>query len=260
MAYATISRQKARGPFRGLANPGKRSRLVVERSRGLAVVSMKVVHPGEPGQAVGCDTRRHDRRITRMNIDKNARLTPGRLLLAQRAEECGWTVAQAAAAAGIWQRQGYRWLARYRRGGAAALVDRGSAPGCCQHRIAVARVGEIERLRRQRLSGPTIARQLNMAVSTVGAVLRRLGLGKLGALEPRSAVIRYERQRPGELIHLYSKKLGRIDGIGHRITGDRTGQSNKRGIGWEALHVCIDEATPPGYSEMLPDERKESAV
>src|SRR5947209_15571306 len=100
-----------------------------------------------------------------------------------------------------------------------------------------------------------------MPVSTVGAILRRLGLGKLAALDPKPAVIRYERERPGELIHLDTKKLGRIAGVGHRITGRRPGAVNRHhGIGWEALHVCIDDATRLAYSEILADERKASAV
>ena len=197
-----------------------------------------------------------------MNIHQNARLTPqGRLLLVRRVEEVGWRMAEAAHAAGISQRQGYRWRARYRDGGVAALRDRSSAPGCCQHRIGGERITEITGLRRQRMSGPAIARQLGMPISTVGAILRRLGLGKLAALEAKPPVVRYERQRPGEMIHLDSKKLGRIAAIGHRITGRAAGAVNRHhGIGWEALHVCIDDATRLGYSEILPDERKESAV
>jgi transposase InsO family protein len=197
-----------------------------------------------------------------MNIHKNARLTPqGRYLLVQRVDELGWRMVEAAKAAGLSQRQGYRWLARYRGGGAAGLGDRSSAPGCCKHRIAAERITEITGLRRQRLSGPAIARQLGMPVSTVGAILRRLGLGKLAALEAPPPIVRYERQRPGELIHLDSKKLGRIAGVGHRFTGRVTGAVNRHhGIGWEALHVCIDDATRLGYSEILPDERKETVV
>ena len=197
-----------------------------------------------------------------MNIHKNARLTPqGRLLLVRRVDELGWRMAEAAAVAGISQRQGYRWLARYRSGGAAVLGDRSSAPGCCQHRIGAERISEITELRRQRLSGPAIARQLGMPVSTVGAILRRIGLGKLTTLDPKPPIVRYERQRPGELIHLDTKKLGRIAGIGHRFTGRAAGTVNRHhGIGWEALHVCIDDATRLGYSEILPDERKQSAL
>jgi transposase InsO family protein len=194
-----------------------------------------------------------------MNMHKNARLMPqGRLLLVQRVIEQGWTVGSAACAAGLSQRQAYRWLARYRNGGTAALIDRSSAPQQRPHQVPDVRVAEIESRRRQRLSGPAIARQLDMPVSTVGGILRRLGLGKLSALEPKPPVVRYQRERPGELIHIDTKKLGRIEAIGHRITGDR--RDSKRGAGWEAVHVCIDDASRLAYSEVLPDERKTSAV
>jgi transposase InsO family protein len=193
-----------------------------------------------------------------MNIHKNARLTPqGRLLLVERITEQGWTVAQAAQAAGLSTRQAYRWCARYRTGGMAALRDRSSAPRRCPHQTPAARTTTIEQLRRRRLTGPAIARQLGMPASTVGKVLRRIGLGRLSELEPKPPVVRYQRQRPGELIHIDVKKLGRIEGIGHRITGDRR---HRPGAGWEYLHVCIDDASRLAYSEMLPDERKESAV
>jgi hypothetical protein len=144
------------------------------------------------------------------------------------------------------QRQAYRWLARYRAGGAAALTDRSSAPKHCRHQVPATRVAEIERWRRQRLSGPAIARRLAMPVSTVGGRLRRLGLGKLAALEPKAPVVRYQRERPGELLPIDTKKLGRIAAIGHRITGDR--RDRQRGAGWEAVHVCIDDASRLAYS------------
>ena len=209
-----------------------------------------------------------------MNIHKNARLTPqGRLLLVQRVTDQGWTVGSAAGAAGLSERQAYRWLARYRAGGTAALVDRSSAPRHRPHQVPAARVAEIERRRRQRLSGPAIARQLAMPVATVGSVLRRLGLGKLAALEPKPPVVRYQRERPGELIHIDTKKLGRIAAIGHRITGaalraahrgrpwePAARRDTRRGAGWEAVHVCIDDASRLAYSEVLADERKTSAV
>ncbi len=197
-----------------------------------------------------------------MNIHKNARLTPaGQLLLVRRIEEDGWKPEEAALAAGLSERQSYRWLARYRAEGVAGLGDRSSAPHRCQHRTSAERVNEIERLRRQRMSGPRIARQLGMPVSTVGGILRRLGLGKRTVLDDKPAIVRYERERPGELIHLDTKKLGRIEGIGHRITGRRPGAINRHhGIGWEALHVCIDDASRLAYSEILPDEKKESAI
>jgi transposase InsO family protein len=194
-----------------------------------------------------------------MNMHKNARLTPqGRLLLVQRVINHGWTVGAAAGAAGLSERQAYRWLARYRAGGTAALIDRSSAPQHCRHQVPAARVAAIERWRRQRLSGPAIARQLSMPVSTVGGRLRRLGLGNLAALESRPPVVRYQRERPGELIHIDTKKLGRIEAVGHRITGNR--RDSRRRAGWEAVHVCIDDASRLAYSEVLPDERKTSAV
>jgi hypothetical protein len=122
-----------------------------------------------------------------------------------------------------------KWRDRFAAEGEAGLQDRSSRPHCSPTRLDGQAEAEIEGLRRQRLSGPAIARQARRPVSTVGAVLRRLGLGRLTSLDPKPPVIRYERERPGELIHIDTKKLGRIDGIGHRITGDRRGQSRKRG-------------------------------
>jgi transposase InsO family protein len=196
-----------------------------------------------------------------MNMHKNARLTPqGRALLVHRVRHEGWRVRDAAAAAGLSERQAFRWLARHRAGGEPALQDRSSAPARCPHRTDAKTRAAIEQLRRQRRSGPAIARHLGMPRSTVGGILHRLGLGQRSALEAKPAIVRYQRDTPGEMIHLDMKKLGRIDGIGHRITGDRTGQSNKRGTGWECLHVAIDDASRLAYSEILPNERAASAV
>ena len=193
-----------------------------------------------------------------MNIHENARMTVhGRALLVSRVRDEGWRVADAAKAAGVSERTAYTWLARHRAGGAAALKDRTSAPGRCPHATPIEQVAEIERLRRQRMTGQRIADRLGMPRSTVGAILRRLGLGRLDALEPKPPPIRYERERPGEMIHIDTKKLGRIDGVGHRITGDR--RSGKRGSGWEHLHVAVDDASRLAYTELLPDEKKESA-
>jgi transposase InsO family protein len=220
---------------------------------------MKVVHPGESDQAVGWKPVSADQELARMNIHNNARLTPqGRLLLVQRVTDQGWTVRSAAEAAGLSQRQTYRWLKRYRAGGAAALADRSSAPQRCPRGVPAERIAEIERVRRQRLSGPAIARQLGMPASTVGGILRRLGLGKLAALETRPPVVRYQRAQPGELLHIDVKKLGRIAAVGHRITGDR--RDTSPGAGWEYVHVCIDDASRLAYGEVLPDERKDHAV
>jgi transposase InsO family protein len=195
-----------------------------------------------------------------MNIHKHARMTVhGRALLVRRIEEEGWRVADAAKAGGISARTAYKWLARYRSGGEAALHDRKPIPGSCPHRLAAEIVAAIERLRRQRMSGPAIAHERGLARSTVGAVLRRLGLGRLAALDPKPPAVRYERQKPGELIHIDIKKLGRIDGVGHRISGRHVGMLHSRGLGWEHLHVAIDDCSRLAYTELLPNERKETA-
>lgn len=120
-------------------------------------------------------------------------------------------------------------------------------------------MAQVEQLRRQRMTGPAIARALGMARSTVGLVLRRLGLGKLKQLEPRPQILRYERSRPGEMIHLDIKKLGRFDVAGHRITGDRQAGRSYR-AGWDFLHVCVDDASRLAYTEILPSERKEDTA
>jgi transposase len=166
-----------------------------------------------------------------MNVHENARMTVhGRLLLVQRVREAGWRVADAASAAGVSERTAYTWLARYRDGGAPALLDRSSAPAGSPCRLPAEAIAAIERLRRQRWTGPRIARALGRPVSTVGTVLRRLGLGCLSALEAKPPAIRYERSAAGELLHIDSKKLGRIDGLGHRVTGGRRGH-RARGAG-----------------------------
>jgi transposase InsO family protein len=188
-----------------------------------------------------------------MNVHKNARLTPsGRALLARRVSS-GWTAKAAAEAAGVSLRTARKWLGRHRRGGERRHYDRSSAPRRCPRRTPEPQVVQIEQLRRQRMTGPAIARALGMARSTVGAILRRLSLGKLTALEPRPEVIRYERSHPGEMIHLDIKKLGRFDRAGHRATGDRQAGRSYR-AGWDFLHVCIDDASRLAYTEILPSE------
>ena len=133
-------------------------------------------------------------------------------------------------------------------------------PGIGGHRLATTQVDRIHELRRQRLTGPAIAKALGLARSTVGLVLRRLGLNRLNLLEPRPPVIRYERERPGEMIHLDIKSLGRFARIGHRISGDRTGQSKSRGIGWYHLHVAINDASRLAYTEVLPSLGRDDAT
>jgi transposase InsO family protein len=191
-----------------------------------------------------------------MDVHHNARTTPhGRRLMIRRLA-LGWTVAAVAAACGVTVRTGRKWRDRHAAQGDAGLADRASRPRRSPSRLGDA--AEIEALRRRRLSGPQIARRLGRPVSTVGLVLRRRGLGRPAALEPKPPTLRYERRRPGEPIHLDIKKLARIDGIGHRLSGDRRGR--KRGVGRDFLHVCIDDASRPAFSRILPDERKASAV
>ena len=193
-----------------------------------------------------------------MNVHKNARLTEaGRALLVKRIRS-GWLVKVAADAAGVSRRTAHKWLDRDRRGGERRLRDRSSAPRRSPRRTPAERIGEIERLRRERLGGPSIARLLGMARSTVGAILRRLGLGKLAALDPKPPVVRYERATPGELIHLDIKSLGKIARPSHRVTGNR--RDSAPGIGWEHLHVAIDDASRLAYTEVLPSLGQEDAT
>jgi transposase InsO family protein len=193
-----------------------------------------------------------------MDVHQNAKTTPnGRLLMIQRLAE-GWTIKATAAAFGVDAKTVRKWQGRYALDGDTGLFDRSSRPHHSPTRLGEAAVAEIIQLRRQRLSGPAIARRLGRPIATVGLVLRRHRLVRLHRLDPKPEIVRYQRDRPGELIHLDIKKLGRIDGVGHRITGDRRGQ--KRGIGWEFLHVCVDDASRLADTAILPDERKESAV
>lgn len=195
-----------------------------------------------------------------MNVHKNARLTPsGRALLAGRVES-GWPVKAAAQAAGVSVRTAHKWLVRHRLGGERRHHDRSSAPRRCPRRVPAERVALIETMRRERLTGPQIAARLGMARSTVGLVLRRVGLGKLSALEPRAPVVRYERAAPGELIHIDIKTLGKIDGVGHRITGQHERHHRARGIGYEHLHVAVDDASRLAYTEILPSLGQQDAT
>jgi transposase InsO family protein len=195
-----------------------------------------------------------------MNVHKNAPLAPrGRALMVSRIVDDGWTVAASAAAAGVSERTAYKWLGRRRRGPSEDFKDRSSAPRRCPRRTSPQRTARIEQLRRERRSGPAIARILGLPRSTVGAVLRRLGLGKLKDLDPKPPVVRYERSRPGEMIHLDIKKLGRFDVAGHRATGDRQAGRSYR-AGWDFLHVCIDDASRLAYTEILPSERQEDTT
>jgi len=170
-----------------------------------------------------------------------------------RIEVEGWSVARAAEAFGISRQTVGKWLQRHRRGGERRLHDRSSAPRRCPRRTSAEIVDQVQTLRRQRMTGPAIARNLSLARSTVGLILRRLGLGKLSALEPRPPIVRYERAAPGEMIHLDIKKLGRFTVEGHRVTGDRRAGRSKK-AGWESLHVCVVDVSRLAYTEILPSE------
>jgi transposase InsO family protein len=205
-----------------------------------------------------------------MRLHANARLSlKGRELLIDRVEVAGWSLSTAAEAAGISERTARKWLGRYRAEGPQGLLDRSSAPAVVANRTDERRVQTIAALRRLRMTGAEIAEVLGMALSTVSAILTRIGMGKLGrlGLEPAQ---RYERQRPGELIHIDVKKLGRIhDGAGHRITAKRGRYTATRTdaegvrrhtVGWEYVHIAIDDATRLAYVEVLSDEKATTAI
>ena len=195
-----------------------------------------------------------------MNVHKNARLTPrGRAWIVDLSKS-GQTPQAIAQAVGVCPRTVRKWLGRDRAEGPAGLGDRSSRPKRFYRPTPLSTVERIAMLRRERLTGKAIAAQTGVSRATVSRVLKRLGLNKLSALEPAEPVRRYERDTPGELLHIDIKKLGKFNRIGHRITGDRRGQSNARGIGWEFVHVCIDDASRIAFSQIKPDERRKSAV
>ena len=194
-----------------------------------------------------------------MRLHPNAKTTPyAREQIVHRVRRCGWSVEEAAQSFGVSRRTAYRWLARHRVGGAAGLQDRSSRPHRNRRRTGAPRAKRIEKLRRHRRTAAQIAARLGMPRSTVAAVLKRLGLERLSRLTPKPAVVRYERSKPGEMLHLDTKKLGRFRRVGHRVTGDRR-RSRKRG-GYEFAHVCIDDHSRLAYVELLADERAATAA
>ena len=195
-----------------------------------------------------------------MNIHKNARLTPkGRELLIERLGrgECANDVA---CAMGVSVRTVYKWRRRYRDGGLAALRDRSSEPRRSPARTPAAAEATVVTLRRQKRTYDRIAEQTGLSRSTVARILVRHGLNRWRDLEPAEPVIRYERENPGELLHMDIKKLGKFNRAGHRVTGDRHGHSNFRGVGWEFVHVAIDDHSRIAFSQVLESEKKESAM
>ena len=205
-----------------------------------------------------------------MKLHGNAALSwQGRGRLARRVVEQGWTLTAAAEAAGVSVRCARKWLARYRREGESGLCDRSSAPHRVANRTSPERVEAIVRLRRLRFTAAEIAETLGMALSTVSGILSRTGLGRLGRLGLEPAV-RYERSRPGELVHVDVKKLGRIvGGAGWRVRDrkqhynrtytDATGR-RRNTVGWEFVHIAVDDYSRLAYAEVLPDEKAQTAV
>jgi transposase InsO family protein len=203
-----------------------------------------------------------------MQLHANAALSLNqRRRMVGRVIEQGWSLTQAAEAAEVSDRTCAKWVARYRAQGEAGLRDRSSAPRSIPHRTPADRVEVIELLRRLRMTGAEIAECLAMALSTVSAVLARIGLGKLSRLDPLEPPNRYERRAAGELLHIDVKKLGVISGAGWRVTGNRTSQNANRRqrrkggpAGWEFVHVCVDDATRLAYAEVLADEKATTAI
>jgi transposase len=200
-----------------------------------------------------------------MRLHGNAALSwQGRRRLARRVVVEGWTLAAAAEAAGVSVRCARRWAGRYRLEGERGLFDRSSAPRRVANRTPEDRVAVIVGLRRLRMTAADIAETLAMPLSTVSVILKRHGVGRLGRIGLEQPV-RYEHSRPGELVHLDVKKLGRIvGGAGHRITGDRSRQGSSkhgaRSVGWEYVHIAIDDHSRLAYAEVLADEKASTAV
>ena len=206
-----------------------------------------------------------------MNLHANAALSwRGRRRLCELVVVDGWTVTAAAAAAGVSVRCARKWVGRYRLAGAAGLFDRSSAPRLVANRTAPDRIEVIVKLRRLRFTAAEIAETLGMALSTVSGILTRIGMGRLGRIGLEQP-LRYERSRPGELVHIDVKKLGRIEGgAGKRAFGDRRRYAtltytdrdgHRRGRkGWEYVHIAVDDHSRLAYAEVLTDEKAATAV
>jgi transposase InsO family protein len=194
-----------------------------------------------------------------MNSHKNAPLTPkGREAMVRSVVEGGLSQADAAYQFNITPKTVAKWVNRFRAEGVDGLRDRSSRPHSLPSQTAPATCTVVEALRRQRHTGKQIAAETGVSPATVSRILRRLGLNRIRDLEPAEPTRRYERATPGEMIHIDIKKLGRFDKTGHRITGDR--QIKSRGVGWEFVHVCIDDHSRIAFTEIKPDEKADSAV
>jgi transposase InsO family protein len=193
-----------------------------------------------------------------MNIHKNARLTFARRLeMMQDVVDCRMTFTAAAARNGVSVPTVRKWVGRYLAHGEVGLHDVSSRPHVSPRAIAPATVLAIVELRRRFLTHARIARTLRVSASTVGRVLRRAGLARWSDLTPSEPVVRYEHDHPGDLVHMDTKKLVRIERMSHRVTGDR--RHTVRGIGWECLFVAVDDHARLGFTQMKPNERSDCA-
>jgi transposase InsO family protein len=196
-----------------------------------------------------------------MNTHNNARLTPkGRGDMVRAVVDHGLSKVAAALQFNTTPKTVAKWVARFKAEGVVGLRDRSSKPLSSPSQTSITTADTVEVLRRQRRTQQHIADELGISKATVSRILRRRGLGLLSALEPQQPRPRYEREKPGEIIHIDIKKLGRFNAIGHRITGDRTGQSGGRGVGWEFVHVAVDDHSRVATAAIFPDEKKKSAV
>ena len=200
-----------------------------------------------------------------MNIHKNARTTPKMRVFIVERHKAGETPRSIASAVGVSPATVHKWLRRFTSEGIAGLNDRSSRPHRLQTLANAEQYKTIEALRRARQPFWKIAAQVGLSPASVARIGKSMGLSRLSSLDPKPQIIRYEKSAPGEMIHIDIKKLGRIEGIGHRITGDRVGQSNPRarkqgGKGWEYLHLAVDDHSRLAYSEILPDEKRASCL
>ncbi len=200
-----------------------------------------------------------------MDVHKNARLAPkGREDMVRAVVNHGLTQAEAARRFNTTGKTVAKWVRRFRAEGAAGLADRSSRPFSSPSQTPLATCDAVEALRRERRTQEHIAREIGLSKATVSRILARRGLSLLSSLEPKPPRPRYEREAPGEIIHIDIKKLGRFNRVGHRITGDRTRQSNQRNDGsapgWEYAHVAVDDHSRVARIDIFPDEKKHSAV
>jgi transposase InsO family protein len=192
-----------------------------------------------------------------MNSHKNAKLTAkGREEMVRRMHF--QPAAVVAAGFGVSVRTARKWKKCYLTGGIEALADKSSRPKRCRSSLSSWELNKVIALRRQRLTGDAIALELKLCRSAVYRTLRKYGLSRLRSMEEKLPVVRYQWEKPGQMLHLDVKKLGKIDGVGHRIVG--LGNARRRKPGWEYLHVCVDDASRAAYTAILPNETAESAV